>query len=298
MYSGKSSRLPLQGYLYAIGSGILFGINPTFRLISTDHGMGVSAVIFLSMASAMVLAFFMQLVRNDHETFHLPGRVLLKLILAGAVGTGLTGYLLLLSYSYISSGCAVIIHFTYPTLTCIAGALFFRNPFNWKKIAAVILSIAGVFFISGGFSAVSIKGILIAFASAVTFGGYSLFLGQDKDLSRLSSFRQLPYLLTGASLVSLLLCVVQKDWGTFNCLTVSGSLLSGICVLFATLLFTLGVQRIGAAPTGFCSLFEPITCVLTGILLRAEPITGMILLGILLSLTAVVVTVLDGMEQT
>ena len=293
--TSHSAASRLSGYLFAILSGVLFGINPSFRIIASNAGMSSPAIVFLSMAVGALAAFVFCVIR--HRLPRLSPLKSLKLMGIGAIGMGVTGILLTLSYRFIPSGCSTVIHFMYPTLVCVASAILFRQRFTWKKALAVVLSITGVFLISGAIMADSVTGILIALLSGITFGSYSIVLEHDPDCAGLSSAQKMPYFMGGAALVSLLMCLITRNFGTFTATALLGSAVSGFCELFATLLFVLGISRIGSVPVGFCSLFEPITCVVVGVLFRGEPMTAVIACGIVLALSAVLVTVWDGMKK-
>lgn len=281
------------GYTVAILSGMLFGINPFLRLVAKNAGMSASGVMLVSMLMGSFVSFIIYAIRRER----IRAKCALKLIFVGAIGAGLTGYFLLSSYSYISSGSTQVIHFLYPTFICLANVILFRRRFTFFKAAAILLSIAGVYLISD-FSAVSsVKGVLLALLSALTFASYSLLLDADQDISRLSAPVKLPFLLLGGAAVSFVICLLSGNLravpASLNTVSLLGCFGSSVVVLLATLFFAMGIRMIGSSPTGFCSLFEPITSVIVGITLRSEPVTARILIGMVLALSTVVVIILE-----
>ncbi len=279
------------GYTVAILSGMLFGINPFLRLVARNAGMSSSGVMLVSMLMGSMFSFVVYWIRK--EKIH--SKCILKLISAGAIGVGLTGYFLLSSYSYISSGSTQVIHFLYPTFICLANVILFHRRFTFAKAAAIILSIAGVYLISDFSTISSIRGVLLALLSALTFAAYSLLLDGDQDIAGLSAPVKIPFLLFGGAAVSFLICLLSGNLkeipASLNTISLLGCFGSSLIVLFATMFFAMGIRMIGSSPTGFCSLFEPITSVIAGIMLRAEPITVRILIGMILALSTVVVII-------
>lgn len=291
MVSNTSQKF--TGYAVAILSGMLFGLNPFLRLVARNAGMSASGVMLISMLIGSMISFVVYCIRRERTS----AKCAWKLVLVGAVGAGLTGYFLLSSYAYIPSGSTQVIHFLYPTFICLANVSLFHRRFTFTKAVAIMLSIAGVYLISD-FSAVSsIKGVLFALLSALTFASYSLLLDIDQDINKLSAPVKLPFLLFGGALVSFMICLISGELkalhASFNVLSLVGCFGSSMIVLFATLFFAWGIQLIGSSPTGFCSLFEPVTTVIVGITLRAEPITLQILVGMVLALSAVTVIILE-----
>ncbi len=279
------------GYTVAILSGMLFGLNPFLRLVARNAGMSASGVMLVSMLMGSLISFVVYWIRRDR----IRTKCILKLIFAGAIGAGLTGYFLLSSYSYISSGSTQVIHFLYPTFICLANVILFHRRFTFAKAAAIILSIAGVYLISDFSTVGSIRGVLLALLSALTFAAYSLLLDGDQDISGLPAPVKIPFLLLGGAAVSFLICLLSGNLkavpASLNTVSLLGCFGSSLIVLFATLFFAMGIRMIGSSPTGFCSLFEPITSVIVGIMLRAEPITVRILIGMILALSTVVVII-------
>ncbi len=285
------SSKKFTGYTVAILSGMLFGLNPFLRLVARNAGMSASGVMLVSMLMGSLMSFVIYGIRRERISM----KCALKLILVGAVGAGLTGYFLLSSYAYIPSGSTQVIHFLYPTLICIANVVLFRRRFTFAKAAAIVLSIVGVYLISDFTSVSSVKGVLLTLLSALSFASYSLLLDADRDIRGLSASVKIPFLLLGGAAVSFIICLLSGNLkelpASFNSVSLLGCFGSAIIVLLATLFLAMGIRTIGSSPTGFCSLFEPITSVIVGIALRAEPFTVRILIGMVLALSSVVVII-------
>lgn len=279
------------GYTVAILSGMLFGLNPFLRLVARNAGMSASGVMLVSMLMGSLVSFVIYWIRKEKT---MP-KYALKLIFVGALGAGLTGYFLLSSYAYISSGSTQVIHFLYPTFVCLANVILFGRRFTLAKAFAIILSMTGVYLLSDFSNVSSIKGVLLALLSALTFASYSLLLDVDKDISGLSAPVKLPFLLLGGAFVSFVICLFSGNLKSLltslNTVSLLGCFGSSLLVLFATLFFAIGIRMIGSSPTGFCSLFEPVASVIIGITLRTEPVTVRILIGMVLALSSVVVII-------
>lgn len=110
------------------------------------------------------------------------GRERNELIIAGILGLGLTGILLSSSYQYIPVGMATVVHFLYPSLTCIVSAILMRERMSAFNVIAMVLSIAGLYIIGGKSIEGDLKGVAFAFFSAISFTLYLIMCGKKRAM--------------------------------------------------------------------------------------------------------------------
>ena len=211
--------------------------------------------------------------------------MVLRLCLMGILGMGATVFLLAGAFPLLSVGTATVVHFLYPTIVTIASILLFHKKFTVFSLAAILLSIGGMFMISlasGGTATNFTAGFLLAIGSAFTYSFY-LVGNEYFRVGELPLWVALFY-MAGAS--SLLFFII-------NCCTggvvLPGSAAQwGMTLLYCTLiglgylLLNFGISKVGAVDASFATLFEPVTSVLCGVLFLHEKLTIYAVIGFLL----------------
>jgi drug/metabolite transporter (DMT)-like permease len=104
--------------------------------------------------------------------------VTLKAALIGAIGYWFASYMDFLGLEYISASFERLILFTYPFFVVVLGALFFRQPINFRVVLAVGLSYIGLAMIftekMHAESSNTVVGASLVLAAAIAFALYQL----------------------------------------------------------------------------------------------------------------------------
>ena len=208
-----------------------------------------------------------------------------------------TSLSLVIAYQHIASGVASTIHFMYPLAVALAMMCFFREKGSVWVFAAIGMSIVGAVLLSLGnvdFShGDTTLGIVSATVSVVAYGGYIVGVRRSRAVEIDST---------------VLTCCVMAFGALFF---IAGGLLTGGVRLEAdphTWLYILGVaipatavsnmalvqaiKSIGPTLTSIFGAMEPLTAVVIGVWVFAEPFTAKGAAGILLIVAAVSVVVL------
>jgi len=281
----------LIGTLAGIAAAVCYGTNPLGALKLYEQGMQTNSVLFFRFGLAWVIIAIVMLFRKEslkvtwHEFRTLTGLGLLFII------SSLTLYL---SFHYMAAGVASTILFTYPVMTAVIMAVFFRERITWGTVLALVLSGAGVALLYWSDSAgtLSTLGVVLVLASALSYALYIILVNRGN--LQMSSFKINFYVLLYCTLG-----MVVYSWIAGLPLTLPQNATSWFYVgwlaivpaIFALVLLVYAAKYVGSTATAILGALEPLTAVLIGIFVFGEPFTLNLALGIILILGAVVVIV-------
>lgn len=158
-----------------------------------------------------------------------------------------------------TSANAILLQYSAPVFTAIAGVLLLREKPRPEQLVAFVFVILGmgVFFVGpkGGLGGGSLLGNLAAATTGVTFGLFFVFMRKQKDGSPLESYL-LAHLITAGVMLPLALffpAPVLTPLSIFSILAL-GILQIGL----ASLLFSYGIKRVTAVQGVLTSVLEPV----------------------------------------
>ena len=283
----------IKGILYAIVSSSTFGLAPfTLTLLSFGYSSFEVLTYRWGIASLCLIGFGLLAGCNFRLSKKDFGVVFLLSLFRAT-----TSFSLVIAYQNIASGVASTIHFMYPLVVALAMMCFFREKGSVWVFAAIGMSIVGAVLLSLGnvdFShGDTTLGIVSATVSVVAYGGYIVGVRRSRAVEIDST---------------VLTCCVMAFGALFF---IAGGLLTGGVRLEAdphTWLYILGVaipatavsnmalvqaiKSIGPTLTSIFGAMEPLTAVVIGVWVFAEPFTAKGAAGILLIVAAVSVVVL------
>ena len=217
---------------------------------------------------------------------------------------------LYISFDYISGSLATIVSFTFPAMIVTIEMVTHKEPVRAAKILAVLLSFAGLLLIvwspdifagSGDGAAAgygTLIGIFFAFLAAV---GYVIYIfGLDaKSVREENSFAIAGYVMTSAAAVNFIRCLISgkplfaTEPNQFGMMI----LLSVVCVFIAILCYAIGVRLIGPGNAALVNTLEPVLACVFGHFLVGDQLTGRMMIGAVLVVSAVLLTNLPGRQE-
>ena len=284
----------IKGYLFVILSAILFGCLPLGANIAYNNGLNSFSLVFYRNLLALPILYLP--IRLRHEPLRLTPRSDFKKILPLSIlGFCVTPALLFTSYNYLPSGTSTTFHFIYPAMTILGGVILFRQHVGRGRVFCVLLCTIGImlFYAPGG--SLNLFGSAIALASGVTYALYIILLDYFR-LESISRFKLSFYISATCAVVMLTVCLIT---GTFaipaNALCWVACLLTAFLAgAAANVLFQQGTLIIGGQRASILSTFEPITSIVTGVLIFGDPLSLRSVLGTVCVLAAtVLIAVLD-----
>lgn len=196
-----------------------------------------------------------------------------------------------------SAAFAAVLMYTSPIFVMLLSALLFKEPLTKLKISILAVAVFGTSLVSGIFNnttaiKVSLEGILLGLGSGIGYALYSIFA----SLALKRGYRPLAvtfYTFLFASFGSLLLIEPTTLWIklTDNSLFLLALAMGlfGSCLPFA--LYTIGLKHMQAGQAAVLATLEPIVSALFGIFLYKEVLSFYEIIGIVLVLTAGILTV-------
>ena len=279
----------LIGTLAGIAAAVCYGTNPLGALKLYAKGMQTNSVLFYRFGLAWVIIAVVMFFRKEslkvtrQEFTALTGLGLLFIV------SSLTLYL---SFHYMAAGVASTILFTYPVMTAVIMAVFFRERITWTTVVSLALSGAGVVLLYWSDSAgtLSTIGVILVLASALSYALYIILVNRSN--LQMSSFKinfyVLLYCTLGMVVYSLIaglpLTLPQNATSWFYV-----GWLAVVPAIFALVLMVYAAKYVGSTATAILGALEPLTAVLIGIFVFSEPFTLNLAIGIALILGAVII---------
>ena len=295
----------LIGTLAGIAAAVCYGTNPLGALKLYAEGMQTNSVLFYRFGLAWVIIAVVMFFRKEslkvtrQEFTALTGLGLLFIV------SSLTLYL---SFHYMAAGVASTILFTYPVMTAVIMAVFFRERITWTTVASLALSGAGVVLLYWSDSAgtLSTVGVILVLASALSYALYIILVNRSN--LQMSSFKinfyVLLYCTLGMVVYSLIaglpLTLPQNatSWFYVGWLAVVPAIFALVLMVYAAKkgwyredanMSVLEPQDVRSTATAILGALEPLTAVLIGIFVFSEPFTLNLAIGIALILGAVII---------
>lgn len=282
----------ISGFLYGLLSSASFGLIPLFTLPAMQQGMNFESILFYRfLFAALALGAILLL---DGQSFRIRKQEIPSLILLALLYL-MSAVFLFWGYKFMASGVATTLHFMYPVLTTLIMMLFFGEKKSIWRLGAIVLAVAGVFFLSNGDDSgtVTTLGIFIVLLSAL---GYALYLvtvsqlkvGQMKGLKLtfwVFLFGTLLLFIGIAPTTGVQSIPAGHTLGNLAMLALIPTVISNLALVRA-------VKSIGSTLTSVLGAMEPVTAVCVGIFIFGEAFTAGIGLGIGLIIAAVTVIIL------
>lgn len=302
LHEKKKKRIKLNGVFYASVSSASFGFSPLFSLGLLAAGLSDFDVLSYRWLIAGIVLMIYALCKKKSlrlNSFDEVWKVILLSILRS-----ITSVTLLIGYANISSGIASTINFMYPVIVTICMMLFFGEKRSLADIAAIGVSIFGVYLLASGDSIIveggnTRLGLICSLISAFSFAAYYIVMKQvraDKIevvkfttwIMMLSAF----YFIVCAFIFEGSITLV-KDFGSWLNILGLG--------LWATMVSNItgvkAIRRIGPTHTSILGALQPVTAVILGVLFLGEHLYLRSCIGITLILVAVSVVVMHQKKR-
>ena len=255
------------------------------KVITQEAGAYSAAFMRFLIASAMLLVL----------TWKIEGKLpkVRRWHIVGIIVLGMTG---IFSYNVcffkglkiIEASRASVIIANNPVLIAILSCVFFREKLNFKRVAGIVISVAGAMTVisKGDISAVMAGGIgrgeALIFGCVLSWVTYSL-VGKKM----MEEFSPL-VLVTYSSVMGTVALAVPAyfDGVVRDVTTMSG--MGWLCIAYLAVIATVigfvwfyeGVRKIGATRAGLFINFVPIFTVLLAFVLLKEPVTMSLAIGV------------------
>ena len=189
-----------------------------------------------------------------------------------------------------------MLSFLYPTIVCVIMGTIFKEGFTKFQIAAIVVSVTGMFFLTGNGENMPVKGMVMAIASAFTYGTY-LIANEKGPANTLPIEVKLFYVSLPATVLYTVIIPGKLEMPKSGAAGWAMVLASGVFTVGGYFLMMYGVSKLGAATASFVSMLEPIISVVFGTLWFHDPVTVGIVAGGGLVILSILFIAIDGYQK-
>ena len=278
-----------KGIVFSILASICYGLTPLFSKFCFSEELNVETIITFRYILSIPIILSILLIKK--QSLKITKKQLSYLVPASIFGPILASGLLVMSYQYIESGLASILHYIYPLSTSIATYFIFKEAFTKNKVIALISSFTGVTLISyAGDSDYNPYGAFLAIFSGIIYTAYVLLIAPS-EIKSMSSYLSTFYLFLFAAIFLSIFYVPTGKLEMPN--TASQWLLILGLTIFPTCLamsfFFIGVKNIGPSKAAILCTFEPVVSIVTGILVFGESLSFNDVIGSILVFSSIII---------
>ncbi len=281
----------LKGYLCGAASGASYGLIPLFSLPLLRQGVDFDSLLFYRYAIAAALLGI--ITRLQGRDFALR-RGEVPFIAALGVLFSASSILMFIAFDYMPTGLVSTMFFIYPILVAVIMAAAYGERMTWGRSASLALAIGGIalLYLAGGEMRFSTTGLALTFGAALTYAAYIIIVNKSRVRSLRGSKVAFWSLVTGAAVFfartgfgSRLQAVPTAEaWGLVLLLAIVPTVVSCTSLVIS-------VKYIGSTATSILGALEPVTAVVCGTLVFAEPMTLRIFAAIAMIVGAVLLLV-------
>lgn len=284
-----------KGYVEAIISSASFGLIPLFSVSVLNSGMPLPSLLVYRFGFGCLFMILIMLVNKQH--LHIRWGDALRLSFLSLL-YAISAVALISGYSYMPSGIATTLLFSYPVWTAIIMILFCHAKLTWQTALAILLSVAGVYFLSGVNSHGGISsaiGVLLELLSGLAYAIYMVAFPRMR-ISKMPSLKVNFYVFFMAMLILMLYSCfttggIQPIGSGHNLLSLL--LLGLIPTTLSNVMLVMALKLIDSTHVAILGAFEPFTAIIVGILFLDEPLTAAVIIGVILILAAVFTLILQ-----
>lgn len=272
------------GFILIAISAASFGAMAIFARLAYDAGANPNTVLFLRFTIAAAIMLTVMAVRKTP----LPrGRVLLGLVLMGAVGYVGQSFSYFTALTMASAGLVALLLYLYPALVTALAAVFLKERLTPAKVAALLMALTGTALTIGPGGGGRPLGIALGLAAAVIYAFY--ILAGSRIASRSGAIPASTVIMASAAAVYGAIVAVQ---GPHFPTTPTGWMavfaVAVISTVVAIVTFFAGMERIGPTNASTLSTLEPVVTVVLAAIILKEAIGPLQVLGGAFILSAVV----------
>jgi drug/metabolite transporter (DMT)-like permease len=286
MLVGSMDRMgPLLCLLSAAG----FGAMAIFGKFAYDAGVGVNELLLLRFAMAAPL--LLAVAAATGALRGLPRRSVLAGLAMGAIGYATQSGLYFGALERMDASLLALVLYVYPALVVIGAVALGRERASVRRIAALLIALAGTALVLAGAATGSLDalGTAMGFCAALAYTVY--ILTGDRVGAGMPPVALAAFVCLGAACTFALTSVIRggpelgfsaDGWAWISALTL-------VSTLGAILCFFAGLARVGPSAASILSTLEPVVTVALAAAVFGESLGAVQLLGGALVLGAVLV---------
>ncbi len=287
------------GYVLALTQTIMYSTMGVACKFLYNTGLTTGQVVLLRYGGTVLILGLFLLMWRKHRLFSRQPAVYAQSVFF--VASTVLSYL---AVRDIGANIATVLFYAYPPVIAIAAAVVFKERPSARTVAALAVSMLGVFLLSGVIGALSgggdfsARGVAFGIAACLCFAVYGI-LGQA-----VVGKKDSPFTMTFTmSVVGVIICAALYGQEIPTLVSVNATQL-GVAlfmVLFNTILPVVmlleAIKRIGATITSIISIAETPFAVVLAFLVLGETMTAMQLAGTALIVGAIALVTLPEKKK-
>ncbi len=251
-------------------SAVAFALLGPFGVPAFATGASVNTVIGWRFLLAAVAVWLVVVVTRRPLG---RGRALWQPLVMGAVLYATQSGLYFLALQRLTVGLTSLLLYTMPVMVVLVSVVARRERADVRVLAALALAVGGVglTLLGPGVGTVSGLGVLLGLGSAVVYTVY--FFGMDTLPDATDRITATALICTGAAAAHIAVGNLRGvfDWRPTPDLMIWVVAMAGISTVLAMMLLLTGIRGAGASRASVVSCVEPITAVILGATLFADP---------------------------
>ena len=263
-----------KGILNTLVGAFLFGTLPLVTLLGCKGGLSAYSTIGLKSLFSLPILIILILRDKNRKKFTLSA--LLKAFVLAILSAVLTQSLLFSSYLYIAVGTATSLHFVYPIVVLLAGALIYKQKITWRDLVCFGLMAVGIAALyTPSICDHAVKGMAFALLSGVAYGFFCLLLEKTKVLESISNYQFLLVLnVVGLVFGRVSAAIKGEHFFQIAPLGYLSALLNAVMLgIVAHACYQSGIRNLGSRNATLLGTIEPVVSILLGVLLLKEHLT-------------------------
>ena len=272
-------------------AGLLWGLISLFIKPLSAMGFSSAQILFFRVLISVILMFVFILI-YDKKLLHISAKDLWMFLGSGVLSLTFFSLCYFKTIVEVGASTAVILLYTSPIFVMFFSILLFKEKLNLYKVLAVIFTFAGCCLVSGIFSGgnaagITPKGFLTGLGAGFGYALYSVFTRYA--LKKYNTITVIFYTF----LFSLVSIIPFSNFSTLLPLVTSKSIclfigIGLLCTVLPYFFYTYGLSGLETGKAAVLVTVEPVVGTLTGFFVFSEPVSVIIVLGILMILTSLV----------
>jgi len=263
------------GVLCVLASTAFFSLTATFVVNAYDSGANPVGVLTVRFAIASVFMVLARRVMRPNAPWP-TRRVTLELMMLGGTSYFAGALLYFNALARMDSGLSIVIFYTYPILVVFGNWLLNKHRPSRNIVIALAMSVTGVVITVGQVGDATGAGVILCFASTVTYTAYTL--GSARVLPKTDLFTGVTVVMIGAFVCFALLATlgspfIDVSFPETGVGWVNVVLLAIIATALATGVFFVGIRNLGPNTTSLITTFEPVLTIVAGVAFLGETFT-------------------------
>ena len=276
-------------HICVLASGVLWGLIGIFNRRLTAAHLSVGSIVLIRNFGSMVVLGLLFLIK-DRNIFRVKWKHIPIFLGTGVVSVLFFTLCYFSCQKLCSLAVAAVLLYTSPAFVVILSAILWKDKITKKKLIALLLAFLGCTFVTGlwsGDAAVTAWGAVLGVASGLFYGLYSIFGRYALAHYKPFTVTFYTFLFAGlGALAALRPAELAAGFSVPGVVWVALGLIV-VCTVAPYLLYTYGLAGMDSGKAAILASVEPVTAAIVGVLAFGEPMSVMVLLGLLCILACV-----------